>query len=311
MLAGCDSLSASLSGGDDCHDRYHLLNRVRRCDTSMLAMKREYEEFQGTLAASIEQWQTEGRIERAAVYFRDLEGGPWFGINEKDEFYPASLLKTPIMLAILKQAVEDPAILDETLSYDDPMPPIEDNAEPGERIEPGTQYALRDVIRRMMAYSDNRSQRVLLQWLQEHGGGDMDVLGATLDDIGLLPESGDLQSPLTVKSYASLFRLLYNAQYLNREMSMLALEMLTQSNFKAGLAAGIPHGVRVAHKFGIWEEADGKLLHDCGIVYHPATPYLICIMTHGDDLMGNAAIIAEISETIYNEVEHHDEPVSQ
>lgn len=303
-------MAASLGGQDDCHERYELLNRTRQCDTANLAMKREYEEFAGILADSIAAWQKEGRIERAAVYFRDLEGGPWFGINEKDEFYPASLLKTPIMMAVLMQAETDPDLLDARISYDEPMPLREDNAEPGERIEPGVEYPVREVIRRMMAYSDNRSQQLLLRWINERGGGNLDLLGASLDELGLLPANGDLKSPLTVKSYSSLFRLLYNAQYLNRDMSQLALDMLAQSNFKAGLAAGLPQGVKVAHKFGVWEEDDGKLLHDCGIVYHPATPYLVCIMTRGSDLMGNAQVIAEISETIYKEVELHDKPHS-
>lgn len=274
-------------------------------------MKREYEEFSTLLRQQIDEWKKGGHVSSVAVYFRDLEGGPWFGINEDDLFYPASLLKTPIMMAVLKQTESDPAVLDEILSYDEPMPESQDNAEPGERVEPNTPYSLREVIRRMMAYSDNRSQQLLLQWLNERGDGNLDLLGATLDDIGLLPPNGDLKSPLTVKSYSSLFRLLYNAQYLNRDMSQFALGVLSQSNFKTGLAAGLPQGVVVAHKFGIWNGEDNeKLLHDCGIVYHPATPYLICVMTRSNDLTLNAEIIGQISGWIYDEVKLHDEPVN-
>ncbi len=303
-LAGCSHGSKG-----ECHERYSLINSVRRCNTNNLSVKREYEEFSTLLRQQINEWQQDGHVSSVAVYFRDLEGGPWFGINEDDEFYPASLLKTPIMMAVLKQAENDLAVLDEILSYDEPMPPSQDNAEPWQRIEPKKPYPLREVIRRMMVYSDNRSQQLLLQWLNGRGGGDLDLLGATLDDIGLLPANGDLKSPLTVKSYSSLFRLLYNAQYLNRDMSQFALDVLSQSNFKTGLVAGIPQGVVVAHKFGIWEgENDEKLLHDCGIVYHPATPYLLCVMTRSDDLTRNAEIIGQISEWIYHEVELHDEP---
>lgn len=302
-FAGC---TAHVSR-DDCAERYGLLNTVRRCDETLLPAKREYEEFATTLATRIDAWHAEGVVTDVSVYFRDLEGGPWFGINEKMSFYPASLLKTPIMMAVLKQAETDPSILDETLSYDVDVPANIDNAEPGERIETYTPYPLREVVRRMMAYSDNRSQQLLLNWLYVRGGNDLDILGATLDDLGLLPGNGDLKTPLTVKSYSSLFRSLYNAQYLNRDMSQLGLEFLTQSTFKSGLVAGVPQGVKVAHKFGIWDSSPTeKLLHDCGIVYHPDAPYLVCIMTRGTDVARNAEIIGEISKEIYDQVAEHD-----
>lgn len=303
-FAGCTARVAH----DDCAERYGLLNTVRRCDETLLPAKREYEEFATDLAARIDDWQHEGAVTDVAVYFRDLEGGPWFGVNEKMPFYPASLLKTPIMMAVLKQAETDPSILDETLSYDVEVPAAIDNAEPGERIETYTPYPLHDVLRRMMAYSDNRSQQLLLNWLYARGGNDLDLLGATLDDLGLLPSNGDLKTPLTVKSYASLFRSLYNAQYLNRDMSQLGLNILSQSTFKSGLVAGVPQGVTVAHKFGIWDSGPSeKLLHDCGIVYHPDSPYLICIMTRGTDVALNARVIGEISEAIYEQVAEHDD----
>jgi beta-lactamase class A len=308
-LAGC-SLPASLTSGDDCHEKYKLINSNRRCDDSQLAAKREYEEFETFLHGQIDTWKTAGKVESVAVYFRDMEGGPWFGIHEDMEFYPASLLKTPIMVTVLKLAEADPDILEETVSYHDPMPSKEDNAEAGERVEPDVEYPIRDVLFRMMAYSDNRSQQLLLRWLSDKGGGSLKILAATLDDIGLLPANGDLQSPLTVKSYSALFRSLYNVQYLGRDMSELGLEILANSNFKSGIAAGLPQGVKVAHKFGIWEDDHEKLLHDCGIVYHPSTPYLLCIMTRGQSLQRNADVISDLSELIYQEVELHDEPAS-
>ena len=37
------------------------------------------------------------------IYFEDLNTGAWFGINERDEFLPASLSKIPVIVAILKK----------------------------------------------------------------------------------------------------------------------------------------------------------------------------------------------------------------
>lgn len=305
LLAGCQASVLS----DNCEEAFSLLNRNRRCRADgEITKKREYEEFEVELTARIAQWEADGEVTNISVYFRDLEGGPWFGIDEKMEFYPASLLKTPIMMAVLKQAESDPAILDAIISYDVDVPAEIDNAERGERIETYTPYPLREVLRRMMAYSDNRSQQALLNWLYERGGNDLKLLGASLDDLGLLPADGNLKSPLTVKSYASLFRSLYNAQYLNRDMSQFALSILAQSNFKSAIVAGVPQGVDVAHKFGIWDSGPNeKLLHDCGIVYHPDAPYLLCIMTRGSDVTKNAEVIGEISRMIYDKVAENDD----
>jgi hypothetical protein len=106
---------------------------------------------------------------------------------------------------------------------------------------------------------------------------------------------------------AGFFRVLYNATFLNAEYSNRALETLTHATFSDGLVAGIPKDVKIAHKFGerIERNSKGELiveLHDCGIIYAPQTPYLLCVMTHGDSLETNATIIKEISSLVYDEV---------
>ena len=43
-------------------------------------------------------------------------------------------------------------------------------------------------------------------------------------------------------------------------------------------------------------------LHDCGIVYHPQNPYIICIMTKGGDINSEKLQIQKISKAVYNGV---------
>ena len=118
---------------------------------------------------------------------------------------------------------------------------------------------------------------------------------------------GQFQSAYKV---ASPFRILYNATYLGQDLSELALEFLAQSEFRSGLVAGVPAGIVVAHKFG--EKADaasGQVqLHDCGIVYHPANPYLLCVMSRGPDFESLDDLIADVSRTVYAEVEAQHPP---
>jgi hypothetical protein len=42
-----------------------------------------------------------------------------------------------------------------------------------------------------------------------------------------------------------------------------------------------------------------RQLHDCGIVYAPGKPYLICIMTRGSDFKRLSPVIAQISKQVY------------
>lgn len=45
------------------------------------------------------------------VYVRNLNNGPWFGINENEKYSPASLMKVPILMTFLKWIELDPSIL--------------------------------------------------------------------------------------------------------------------------------------------------------------------------------------------------------
>ena len=83
-----------------------------------------------------------------------------------------------------------------------------------------------------------------------------------------------------------------------------ALDLLTKSEFKDGLVAGVPPGVTVAHKFGE-RGAEGermRQLHDCGIVYCPRSPYVLCVMTRGEDFQQLIGTTEDISRLVYGEI---------
>ncbi len=76
------------------------------------------------------------------------------------------------------------------------------------------------------------------------------------------------------------------------------------------VVAGVPSTVDVAHKFGErttlasdTESTETKQLHDCGIVYFPENPYLLCVMTRGTDFKVLEGIISDISRMVYEEVD--------
>ena len=86
---------------------------------------------------------------------------------------------------------------------------------------------------------------------------------------------------------------------------MFKLEILSKTDYKKGLLAGLPEGITVAHKFGerAYSDSNIKQLHECGIVYITGSPYLVCIMTRGTDFDQLASVIAEISSVIYKDAQ--------
>jgi hypothetical protein len=44
-------------------------------------------------------------------------------------------------------------------------------------------------------------------------------------------------------------------------------------------------------------------LHDCGIVYYPKRPYILCVMTRGEKMDVLPKVIKEISTEVYRNVD--------
>jgi hypothetical protein len=62
--------------------------------------------------------------------------------------------------------------------------------------------------------------------------------------------------------------------------------------------------IKVAHKFGERTLEKGtQHFHDCGIVYYPRHPYLLCVMTQGRDIEAQSRAIASISTFVFQKME--------
>lgn len=260
----------------------------------------ELRPFDHKVMTLIDGFKAAGDAADVAVYFRDLDNGPLFGLGTDAKFAPASLMKVPLMMAVLKEAEADPSLLPRMLRNDAPSPVLSDFNPP--LLKPAEEYSVDELLRAMIASSDNDAV-VMLRTVV----GD-EPLNAVFRDFGLvIPEVRTADDNMTVKEYATFFRVLYNASYLSKAMSQKALEYLSASEFKQALVAGVPPGTIVAHKFGerTFADSDTKQLHDCGIVYYRPQPYLACIMTRGDDFAKLSGVIREVSALIYAEVEAH------
>lgn len=240
---------------------------------------------------------SENKADYVSVYFRDLNNGAWFGINESEKFFPASLMKLPLLIHYLKIAENDPNILENEVEYASGTDTVPQFYKPSDPVTVGKTYKIKDLLERAITQSDNTAALLLFQVT------DKSKFEKIFQGLGLDVPLETGQDYITVRSYATFFRVLFNASYLNHEYSDFALELLSKVQFKSGLNAKLPPSVIVSHKFGESQNASGyKQLHDCGIVYYPRKPYLICIMTRGENFESLAHVIADISKSAYDEV---------
>lgn len=291
----------------NCNANLKLISTDLICDKEYVLNKAEYKVFKAKLSSYIDGEKAAGRILRASVYFRDLDNGPTMGINETDKFIPASLLKVPLAVTYLSIADDVPDILKEKLGFSwETKPALEQFFAPSHTIESGNAYTIDQLLFTMIAYSDNASYYVLLEHLREINPTERDLLFETFLALGIIDPASNLDQSISAKSYASIFRNFFNASYLSKESSEKILELLIASDFDEGLVAGIPAGINVAHKFGerygINAQGD-KELHDCGIIYYPENPYLLCVMTEGPDYLGLSKVIQTVSRMMYTEVQ--------
>jgi beta-lactamase class A len=116
-----------------------------------------------------------------------------------------------------------------------------------------------------------------------------------------LPDFENQQTLVSPKEYSNIFRTFYLSTYLTREHSQYLLSLLSNTQFNDQLVAGVPEGITVSHKIGVRSEGDAveKEFHDCGIIYVPKTPYMLCVMVEGVAQQDATAVIAEISEETY------------
>ncbi|TSC85120.1 MAG: beta-lactamase [Parcubacteria group bacterium Gr01-1014_13] len=234
-------------------------------------------------------------VDDAAVYFRDLNNGPWFGIKEKDGFLPASLLKVPLMMNVFKQAMGDPSFLSKQFTWQGESLNKEHFKAENE-LENNKTYSVSEALSYMIRYSDNNATYVLNYAI------DTSTLTASYSDLGVAPPD-QANYAISARTYGSFFRILYNSTFLNKEYSEKALRLLSETQFNKGLVAGVPSSIKVAHKFGERQVDDAKQLHDCGIVYYPDKPYLLCVMTRGNDFDKLASFIAQVSKKVYEVVD--------
>lgn len=288
---------------ENCAKNYPFINKNLDCDYNDSAAR--LHALDTLLTNATHLYVQEGKASRVSVWVRNLSTKQWAASNETELYSPASLLKLPLMISYYKFSELDPNVLNQTILYKSPQEKNDNTLYFTEKssLIPNTNYGIMQLIERMITRSDNEASVALFSKVEPS------FYQQTLIDLGIqIPTGTDMLDYVTVKSYSNIFRILYNASYLNRDLSQKSLELLTKSTFK-GIAEPLPSSAIVAHKFGERSVVgpDGTIqkreLHDCGIVYRKKeNPYALCIMTEGSDFATLLQVIQNISQIVYKNI---------
>ncbi len=250
------------------------------------------------LSDLIQNFKKTGAISSASVYLRTFNNAQWMSINQSETFNPGSLIKVPFLIANLLMEQKKPGYLNTKLTFI-PNKDIPLQTYNSHQIHPGNSYTVKELLKYMIAYSDNNATYLI------NNNTDLDIFRKIYLDLGLPNvDPHDPNYQITAKDYSQFLKVIYNASYLDTPSSQFAAGLLSQSDFTDGLAKNLPPDITIAHKFGEFARPGNPehQLSESGIIYLNNSPYLITVMTKGNDVKSLANAISQISKKVFDSI---------
>lgn len=253
--------------------------------------------------AYIENQYQNKNIESISVFYSDLLGNKWAGVNEDTKYHPGSMMKVLIMMAYYREAQLNPSVMEQSFVY---TKNISDQANTLKYSQPsnmlvGESYTVKELIKNMIENSDNGAETLLLAYVNQ------DILNDLYQDLNIQISTEVPDFTISVRNYSVFLKILYNSTYLYENNSEEALSIMSKTTFHNGIESGVPSDIIVSQKYGERVDTDpsGNVsafeLHDCGIVY-AENPYVLCVMTKGNSNTNKtelSSVIKDISAIVY------------
>ncbi|NTW22631.1 serine hydrolase [Candidatus Falkowbacteria bacterium] len=235
-----------------------------------------------------------GKNPNIAVYFEYLNTGANISVNKDDEFWPASLMKIPIAMAVMKKIETGQWRLGNELVLTEG----DKDRLYGElyKTKANTRLSVERLLEEMLINSDNTARAIFMRNLKKEDIDEV-LLHLGIDDIF------NANNQVTAKKYSIFWRSLYTASYLSPEDSEYLIKLMSKSSATQYLAAGLPKNLQFSHKIGV--VGDQKIYADSGIVYVTNRPYILTVMVRGFDEEEAKRQFAEISAKAYQYVEKY------
>jgi beta-lactamase class A len=238
----------------------------------------------------------------AGVYVRDLEGNFGYGIRPDEEFFTASTIKLPVMVAVYRKVDEGELSLSQMIEIKE-----EDWAAGAGWLQwerAGTRQTVGDLLLLMMTQSDNVATNALVRTV---GGADhinevARSLGAenTLlyqkvsSERAAIPQLDNRSTP---RDMATMLQKIADGEAASEKSCGYMIDLMDLNELDWWLDAGLPANVYAANKAGwLYEVYD-----DVGIVKAGDRPYVVAIMSKygSGDVDQGQVLIEELSRTVW------------
>ena len=232
-----------------------------------------------------------GENKNLSIYFEFLNTGANIAVNKDAAFWPASLMKIPIAMAVMKKVERGQWQLEnELVLYEKDK----DSAFGDLYKEPADKhFTIRYLLKKMLVDSDNTARTILLRNLESKDIDEV-LLHLGIDDIF------NTDNQVTAKKYSIFWRSLFNSSFLQPENSEVLIRLMSESSAKQYLRQGLPDEILFSHKIGVVYK--DNIYSDSGIVYVPGRPYILTVMMQGIPEPEAEKEFKEISEKAYRYV---------
>ncbi len=231
----------------------------------------------------------------AGVYVRDLDGGYGYGVRPDEQYFSASIIKVPVMVAVYRKVERG------ELEFSQQVEIKEEDWAAGagwlQWEEAGTRQTVGDLLVLMMTQSDNVATNALIRLV---GGADhvnevARALGAedTLlyqkvsSERGAVPA---LDNRTTPRDMAAILQKIADGEAASEKSCGYMIDLMHMNELDWWLDAGLPVGVDAANKAG-WLY---KVYGDVGIVEYQDRRYVVAILSkHGSATVDEGQVLIE------------------
>jgi beta-lactamase class A len=246
-----------------------------------------------------------------AVAFRTLDGKSQWLRRADEPFHAASTMKVAVLIELYRQVRQGKVRLDEPLTIRNEFHSLVDGSpfalDPADDSEAelyraaGQTRTLGQLSELMITVSSNLATNLLLDKLGvDNIRGGVHALGADGMNVRRDLEDGKafeqgLNNTTTARALLRLMEAIAQGQAVDQQSSRQMLAILERQTVNDRIPAGLPPGMRVAHKTG---EITG-IRHDAAIVF-AARPFLLVVLTRGaGSPEAGSELIAEITRQLY------------
>jgi len=245
--------------------------------------------------------------------YLDLESGDTLFMNADTSFHAASTMKVPVMIELFRRASTGSFAMNQRLMIVNQFASIVDGSayalDPSSDSDTtlyhrvGGRVPVDTLLRLMITRSSNLATNTLIALVgAEQVNRTMRSLGAKRIQVLRGVEDGKafdkgLINTTTARDLAIILRAIEEGRAGSPEDTRQMRQNLLDDEFNEKIPAGLPPGIRVAHKTG---EITAHS-HDAAIVYPPGRkPYVLVVLTRGiQDGTKASKLIADISSIVY------------